>query len=169
MPIRFRCPSCQQLLGIARRKAGSYVNCPTCRNQVLVPAQDEEPAAQGQAQVPSPAEGHPIQQTPPKLPPLPPSAEQAPALFERDDFDALLRPPPSLAPDGPRNAGALLAPPPPPANRPPRNEPVPMAYGEPEAAGGLVLSSALATLLTVGVILLLAMAFGAGLLVGRFL
>src|SRR5262245_56695396 len=104
MRIRSRCKSCHQLLGIARRKSGTQVNCPTCRCQVLVPAQDEEAAAPA----PSPAEGHPVQQVSAKAPP-PLAPEQSPALFERDDFDALLRPPPSMAPEGPRNVGALLA------------------------------------------------------------
>jgi DNA-directed RNA polymerase subunit RPC12/RpoP len=37
MPIRFRCAYCNQLMGIARRKAGSVVRCPTCAGQVIVP------------------------------------------------------------------------------------------------------------------------------------
>jgi DNA-directed RNA polymerase subunit RPC12/RpoP len=38
MPIQFRCASCQQLLGIAKRKAGSLVDCPTCQGKTLVPS-----------------------------------------------------------------------------------------------------------------------------------
>lgn len=157
MPIRFRCEHCKQLLGIARRKAGSHVNCPTCQRQVLVPAQDEELVGQGNS--PSPPGGNPL--------PAP-----APAPFERDDFDALLRPPPSISPDAPRkNGGALLGPLSAPvgSNRPAGAgaAPVPSWITPPEPAG-LVLSPARATLLTVGVILMLAVAFGGGLLVGRF-
>ena len=37
MPIRFRCAYCNQLMGIARRKAGTVVRCPTCAGQVVVP------------------------------------------------------------------------------------------------------------------------------------
>ena len=37
MPIRFRCAYCNQLMGIARRKAGSIVRCPKCSGQVVVP------------------------------------------------------------------------------------------------------------------------------------
>lgn len=37
MPIQFRCSACQQLLGIAKRKAGSFVDCPTCAKKVKVP------------------------------------------------------------------------------------------------------------------------------------
>src|SRR2546421_13129859 len=37
VPIRFRCAYCNQLMGIARRKAGTVVRCPTCSGQVVVP------------------------------------------------------------------------------------------------------------------------------------
>jgi hypothetical protein len=154
MPIRFRCSSCHQLLGIARRKAGTYVNCPTCQRSLLVPAEDQAPAEQPAA---APAASAPA---------------DAPALFERDDFDALLRPPPSLAVDAPPryNGGQ-------PQSAAPR-APAPRDYSaqgptwqppaESAEPAGVVLSPARTTILTVVVILLLAVAFGAGLLVGRF-
>jgi hypothetical protein len=41
MPIRFRCCYCNQLLGIARRKAGSVIECPNCHGQVGVPSLPE--------------------------------------------------------------------------------------------------------------------------------
>jgi len=63
MPIRFRCAYCNQLLGIARRKVGTVVRCPTCAGQVVVPDRD--------------AEG------------LGDEASEQP-LFERNDFDDLL-------------------------------------------------------------------------------
>lgn len=46
MPIRFRCVYCNQLLGIARRKAGTIVNCPHCGERLIVPTPelDEETA-----------------------------------------------------------------------------------------------------------------------------
>lgn len=37
MPVRFRCPHCNRLLGIARRKAGTQVNCPQCDQILTVP------------------------------------------------------------------------------------------------------------------------------------
>jgi hypothetical protein len=37
MPIRFRCAYCNQLMGIARRKAGSVVKCPKCAGEIIVP------------------------------------------------------------------------------------------------------------------------------------
>src|SRR5262245_4863969 len=75
MPIRFRCVYCDKLLGIARRKAGSVVNCPQCKQPLIVPTPEPEPektaaAASGSStSVPPPAGGK---------------------LFERDDFDDLL-------------------------------------------------------------------------------
>lgn len=40
MPIRFRCPHCNRLLGIARRKAGTQIDCPQCSRAVTVPRPD---------------------------------------------------------------------------------------------------------------------------------
>ena len=40
MPIRFRCAYCNQLMGIAKRKAGQVVTCPKCAGQVVVPTPD---------------------------------------------------------------------------------------------------------------------------------
>lgn len=37
MPIRFRCAYCAQLMGIAKRKAGSVVKCPKCAGEIIVP------------------------------------------------------------------------------------------------------------------------------------
>ena len=42
MPIRFPCNACGQLLGIATRKVGTEIHCPTCGLAVIVP--DEEQA-----------------------------------------------------------------------------------------------------------------------------
>jgi hypothetical protein len=41
MPIRFACPECRQLLGVATRKAGSQVACPKCQAAITVPTQKE--------------------------------------------------------------------------------------------------------------------------------
>ena len=148
MPIRFRCPSCTQLLGIARRKANTAVECPTCHAQVVVPAEDQ-----------------------PDLPSPDPAAPPAP--FERDDFDAYLRPPPGEVPGG--RAAPVLAPAPWPApaplelGRPPPPVPGPEVVPAPVRPDGIFVSPARATVLTVAMILLLALAFGAGLLIGRFL
>jgi phage FluMu protein Com len=147
MPIRFRCKHCDQLLGIARRKAGSLVKCPTCRNEVLVPHQDEEEAA---PQAPAPS------QPPP------------PNLFDREDFDVL------LAGGGGRGGGALAPPQQPSKASAPSGAPAAGSWssyqpGAPSAPpGSFVLSAGRATLLAVVFVLMLAVSFVAGLLVGRF-
>lgn len=69
MPIQFRCGSCQQLLGIARRKAGMIVDCPTCNQKTRVPIVKEKAAS---------AE---------------PAGIQPPSIFDRVDVDKLLSPP----------------------------------------------------------------------------
>ena len=40
MPIKFRCPLCEGMLSIARRKAGAQVVCPKCGDEVTVPDAD---------------------------------------------------------------------------------------------------------------------------------
>ncbi|RLS55946.1 MAG: hypothetical protein DWH91_08045 [Planctomycetota bacterium] len=40
MPIKFRCPHCEQFLGISRNKAGSVTDCPTCGRTIRVPHLD---------------------------------------------------------------------------------------------------------------------------------
>jgi DNA-directed RNA polymerase subunit RPC12/RpoP len=160
MPIRFRCAYCNQLLGISRRKAGQVVRCPTCAGQVVVPQADDLP---------------PDQEQPTVEPPSPSPAAEAP-LFERDDFGLDFdNPVPSL----PATHGS-----PAPAAAPP----APSGWAAGPSAGfdvepfrpttqltevgapaGILLSPAKATLLTVLAILGMAIAFGAGLIVGRFM
>ena len=139
MPIRFRCQFCNQLLGIARRKAGAQVECPTCHNHVQVPT-----AEPGQ--------------------PAPVTAPQRP-LFEQSDFDHLFEPAPKPAGKAP---GQLQ----PTEHRVPnydvdRLDPAVLAPPRPQPPG-VFLSPSQATLLTVAGVFLLAIAFGAGLLIGRY-
>jgi hypothetical protein len=151
MPIRFRCQYCNQLLGIARRKAGTRVECPTCHAQVLVP--DTSAGAALPAAAPAPGAA-------------------APPLFERSDFEDFLRPQvPAVPPAPPAPALPPLAPP---GDRPSAYDverldmPSLGVATPPRPAGGIVLSPSQATVLTVAAVFLLAVAFGAGLLVGRF-
>jgi hypothetical protein len=142
MPIRFRCAYCNQLMGIARRKAGTVVRCPTCSGQVVVPDPGPTVAAPQEAA------------NRPKL-----------ALFERSDFEEVFRIPPQGQP-APTDRG----PAPPPAV--PRPAPVldvePVALSDQRAARpGLFLSPGKLTFLSVLLVLLLGLAFFAGLLVGR--
>ena len=156
MPIRFRCAYCNQLMGIARRKAGTVVTCPTCSGQVVVPKEDA--AAQ---KVPASAGG---------------GSQQSPApLFEQSDFEDLFgespgpaAPPPPAPAKDPEGAWGTNADIPPfdvePVD-PTRAVPAP----PPIVPQGIVLSPTRATVLTVIGILLLAVAFGAGLLVGHLM
>jgi ribosomal protein S27E len=157
MPIRFRCAYCNQLLGIARRKANQVVRCPTCAGEVVVPE-------------PEGGDGEPEPQQVPANQPV----------FERSDFEDLFNdpvvagpavvkpaPPPQPAPPPP----PLPAAPPAPARNPPgggsfdgdrlgaRTEPPPP---------GIFLTPAKATVITVVFILALAVAFVTGWLIGRF-
>src|SRR5207248_3110386 len=102
MPIRFRCPRCSRLLGIARRKAGSQTACPQCGETITVPTHDEpldltpllesENGAAPVATAPMPkAAPRPTQpQSAPKPQPRRSHPGEDPPLFEGEDFDALL-------------------------------------------------------------------------------
>ena len=155
MPIRFRCAYCNQLMGIAHRKAGTVVRCPTCSGQVVVPNPDAAGEAGGDAGgAAAPREG----------------------LFERSDFDQVFdvpggaRPPiPVPGPEAAAPVGAWGAHGDPSLDVE-RMDPAPFVAAPlsgPRA--GVVLSSAQLTMFTVGAVLLLAAVFGAGVLVGRYL
>jgi phage FluMu protein Com len=149
MPIRFRCHHCNQLMGIARRKAGMTVTCPTCRAHIVVPQGEAEAKPEAPAS------------------PAPPTGPGPAPLFERSDFEDFLQNPVIESP--PPRADAPAPPPPPFAVEIPTPPPLSVPPGtlRPQPAG-LVLSPTQATWLTVVAILLLALAFGAGLLVGHY-
>lgn len=152
-------------MGIARRKAGTVVKCPNCNGQVVVPIEEG-------------VEG----------PESPPPGTQQP-LFERSDIDEVLGGKRVPAPPVPEPAAA--APPKGPGAFPPSFQPVPAKPSRPkETAGGalpvpgqqldfpanlpmpatppgIVMSPTMATLLSVAVVIALALAFTAGLIVGR--
>lgn len=151
MPVRFRCAYCNQLLGIARRKAGTIVRCPTCSGQVVVPSIESVAAQQ-------------------------PAAAGQPGVFEQSDFEQVF---------GTATAGGELVE----ADASPQ-APLPVApagawgtHAEPAfdvekldpsasqrlaAPPGILLSPTKATVLAVLGILALGLAFGAGVLVGKF-
>jgi phage FluMu protein Com len=164
MPIRFRCEHCQQLLGIARRKAGTKVECPTCHALVLVPLTDQEDA-------PAPA--------PPVAASSRPAAPAAPEepLFERIDFDQLLQGPTAGEPSVhiPTVGRQPVQQPQRPGKPPPAMgidvERVDVPQGSwpgASAPTGYVLTPFRASMLTTVVIVLMALSFVAGLLVGRY-
>jgi hypothetical protein len=84
MPIRFRCAYCNQLLGIARRKAGTVVRCPTCAGQVVVPSIDSDETEA-------------------------PGVSEEPLVFERSDFDDLLNPGTAAIPTAEKKQSAVAA------------------------------------------------------------
>jgi hypothetical protein len=161
MPIRFRCTYCNQLMGIARRKAGTVVRCPSCTSQVIVPDPGPDDLDKGRR-------------------------GGNPPVFERSDFDEIFRPArksrpaPQAAESEAEAVAHPLAPAEPRAD--PRRGTEPLVDVEqvitpanapiqPEVSAppGIWLSPALATLLSVAALVALALAFAAGLLVGLFL
>ena len=138
MPIRFRCAYCNQLMGIAHRKAGTVVSCPTCHGWVKVPTppgQEDEELNPASAKVPKPN------------------------VFEKPDFDANIEEPRAFHTHG--------AEPPPTAPQAAEFdvEPVVLSSAIPEATV-MPMTSAVPrsvwVLLAIGAVLLVAIAFTAG-------
>ena len=162
MPIRFRCAYCNQLMGIARRKAGTVVACPKCQGQVVVP-------------IPPPDNGQQPEAA---------ETEDKDNLFEKEDFGKFLNPGTGGPLGGPGAPAVQTAPDPAaapqrqaptapaPAASPPAPYPAPAAWPDtllpPERSQpGLFLTPGLLTLLGVLVLLLLGLAFFVGLLLGK--
>jgi hypothetical protein len=166
MPIRFRCAYCNQLMGIARRKAGTVVSCPTCQGQVVVPS--PEPGLVEPMLVPPPANA--------ASPAPSPSGQEAAALnvFDQQDFDPGLFNPNPVPVTAPAPGPAFLHPGTAPAPAAPRQMPVsagsePFALPEPgqRPPRGMVLTSTKLTLLLIGAAVAGLILFGLGLLVGK--
>jgi hypothetical protein len=193
MPIRFRCPHCSRLLGIARRKAGTTIACPQCGVSVDVPrpATDAAPGeldeidellghAVGSNGVPGPEPAAPVATPPPKprAEPARPKAVAAPkppppkpvrqkkpgdSLFETGDVDELLGLPADLPPAEEDAA-------PKPARKGGPKPVTGMDVNSLDAADGTwVLSPQKAALIVVGVVVLLLVAFGMGFLIASLL
>ncbi len=156
MPIRFRCPTCDRLLSTARRKAGTRVVCPRCEDEVTVPDADLADASTAAADesagaVPA-APAAPVREARrpatlrPKVP-APKPGDSGP-LFERTDIERLLGPV-VAKPDG--AAAAKPAP-----------APLPAAAIE----EGITIGRGAAVVLAVLMVVLLALAFATGYLVG---
>ncbi len=210
MPIRFRCPHCTRLLGIARRKVGTQINCPECHRLLTVPAGDglelddldapfnpqgADPSPRGFGdparvawpepsspvapvrpqppkavwpELPVPVAPVPVAPVPPQItptrPPTSPRTASRPPrpaitsgdapLFEQEDVDALLGLKPGVPivevdEPGPRRKAVSGMD----ANS--------LDYGDDQ----IVLTTQKVTLLIVGVVVLLGMAFAAGFLI----
>jgi hypothetical protein len=159
MPIHFRCAFCNQLLGIARRKSGSVINCPTCGGPLVVPRM---PEGEDKSDQEKPAENR---------------------LLEDCDIDVILRPPapaqavaasvlgttPGSAAPGPTS----------PSHRSGGGTPSSSLTHSGNGAGGLVqarpaeqrsglvISNLIAIFMAIALVLLLAGAFAGGFLLGR--
>jgi phage FluMu protein Com len=177
MPIRFRCPHCNKLLGIATRKAGTDIGCPQCAGLVTVPNPvgdgptpkeldeiDEilgltgpEPAAPVAAP-PRPQ----VKAAPPPAPkPTPaPKKQKKPgdSLFETGDVDELLGLPSQLPPVEDDATPA-----------PTKGGPKPVSGMDVQSLdggdGAWVVSPKKAAVVVVAVVLLLLVAFGGGFLI----
>jgi phage FluMu protein Com len=167
MPIRFRCAYCNQLMGIAKRKAGQVVTCPKCAGQVVVPTPD--PAMEEEER----------------------NSGNAAAAFEEDDevqklleFVEETKPAPLAGPAGgrkmPAPAGQQVLPMPHVATQRPLPQPVvgttypadvdvvPMTAGAPLVpARGVFLTPGVLSILLILVGLLMGLAFFLGFLLGR--
>lgn len=153
MPIRFRCPTCNRQLSTARRKAGTQVVCPRCEDEITVPDADladpdtaEAPQAVQVGTVRPPrVNGRPATARPAAV--VPKSGDSGP-LFEREDFEQLLGP-------AVRNASEDAA------------KPGPVqASAAPTPDEGITISRGAIVSLAVLMVVLLAMAFATGYLVG---
>jgi hypothetical protein len=154
MPIRFRCAYCNQLMGIARRKAGTVIRCPNCAGQVIVPK--PEPGADD---LPAPHVTAPQ-----------PALKEKPPLFEGSDFDKIFE-------DAATGAGGFEpqlfsspAPPPPPVHQPIPQQIIQAGIDLDAVATpspGIFLTPGKLTVVCVILVVLLGAAFLVGFLVGH--
>jgi hypothetical protein len=147
MPIKFRCPLCEGMLSIARRKAGSQVVCPRCGDEVTVPDADlaagdfdaeESDSVEVVAKVETGGNGAPKKAEPP--------------LFKPGELDRLLGTSETLPP-------APVVPKPP-------SVPVMPEMIAPPAEDGVLLSRGTLVVLVILVVVLIALAFATGYLIG---
>ena len=153
MPIRFRCVYCNQLLGIARRKAGTIVRCTNCQGQLIVPEPPPDEPDEPSGTAPGNAtDGGTVTGT----------ADQP--LFERNDFADLLQGFRENAPSVVAIEPSMMAPPP--------AAPVAFSFSDdpavkkPASDTGVFLTRGRLTALCVGVALAVGLAFAGGLWLG---
>jgi hypothetical protein len=108
MPIRFRCAYCNQLMGIATRKAGQVVKCPKCAGEIIVPVpQGMEPAAPEPAAPMAAFEDKAFEQLM-NEPAVVPDAANATATVAAPEPHADFVPPPAPAPEPRKRLGLFL-------------------------------------------------------------
>ena len=153
MPIRFRCAFCNQLMGIARRKAGTVVSCPKCTGQVVVPnpiGPDDNDADQLLPEFISPQNGKN-------------------GLFEHSDFGEIFEDSPASGPQvqqPPSSSQVGVTKPPLPKPMVPEFEAVPLRPVK-APSRGIYLTTSLLVVVSALVVVLMGMAFFLGLLLGR--
>jgi phage FluMu protein Com len=161
MPIRFRCAYCNQLMGIARRKAGTVVRCPKCAGQLVVPVpesyEEDSPENSQQAGPNPPGQAQAGQ------------AKAGAGVFEQSDFAKVFDHGPAAGPQmlhPPTIPNPATANPRPPANPGlPEYEAVPLGPAKSPPRGVFLTSSVLAVVSAL-VVILMGMAFFLGLLLG---
>ncbi len=164
MPIQFRCPACDRMLGIARRKAGTVVKCPRCAAEVRVPAlagmavESSGPIGAAQA-IPKAstgtANGKRATRGKSPSPAVPKNVDSLP-LFERPDFESLLNPAIESSKPAPEEDA------PPPMTRLPRQPMIEDAIDVEVMTEALMLSRSQLTLAAVVIAVLMGFAFAAG-------
>ena len=175
MPIKFRCVYCEQLLGIARRKAGTVVKCPNCAGQLIVPAPDasnlseENDKDDATAAAPELEVAASRQAATTMKPSGDAGATEGSLLFERNDFDELLRPMQEKRTTASRSNASKPAPAPAPESYDaPAMQPLIAPKPALAARKGILLTPLRLALVLVFVIAGFAISFAAGLLIGKF-
>jgi hypothetical protein len=150
MPIKFRCPVCEGMLSIARRKAGTQVLCPKCGDEVTVPDAD---LASGDFEAAEETEVVTAVSEPKPRATGNGSAKKSaePPLFERGTLDQLLATPDKLP------AAPVLP-------KPPSSPLVPDVAAPAEE--GIYVSRGTLIVLGLLVVVLIALAFATGFLIG---
>lgn len=154
MPIRFRCVYCNQLLGIAQRKAGTIVRCTNCQGQLIVPEPlPDEPDEPSGTSPGNGTDGGTAAGT----------GEQP--LFERNDFADLLQGFRENSPSAVAVEPSVTTPPPPTPSPATDFAELPATIG-PAQPPGVLLTRGRLTVLGVLVALGIGLAFAGGLWLG---
>jgi hypothetical protein len=161
MPIRFRCAYCNQLMGIARRKAGTVVRCPKCAGQVVVPHPE------GYDDGPDPSEQPVAHQPMPAGQVHGSGGGLAAKVFEHNDFAKVFEDDGAPAPLAPLPPAAPPAAHPRPAPADSASEYDAIRLSPTTKARGVFMTSGLLAVFAALVIILMGMAFFLGVLLGR--
>lgn len=166
MPIRFRCVYCGQLLAIATRKIGSAVDCPKCSHPNVVPEKDqadkEEKKARSADKIGKTFESKKFDQWLGRD--APPDEESDDRIEHVGSGSADIEAAPDLTEARPSGSESESA-----VEEPWRREPegLPASRSQ-ESSEVVAIGAGAAVPLAILVVVLLLVAFGLGLLVGRY-